>query len=488
MASSRKPEKPGGRKTAPMEGADGGNPPASFIARLVEKGSRIWEYWSCGVWSDTNRGKRTEIIRTISLSVKSFLNSDIQSQACAMTYRTMLAVVPALALLLAIGRGFGFQTILQDELMTLFPAQRQAIAYALNFVDSYMKQSSSEGAFVGIGIVFLLWTLISLVSNVEDTFNLIWGVKDGRSFWRKITDYTAMFLILPVLMICASGINLMLSSTMEMIFKIEFLTPLVSVGLELASAVFTWAFFAAVYMLIPNTTVRFKNALIAGIIAGTGFMILQWLFVTGTLYVTRYNAIYGSMAFLPLLLLWMQLAWVICLSGAVICYSSQNIFQFSFNPEVDTMSSGYRSKVIIAIATVVTHRFSAQLPPITNHGLIEAYGLPSRLVSDITARLCDAGIFVRVVVDDKKEVYGYQLAVPPDDMTVGFVWRKLEQNGSRDFIPDFDSYFPGVIGAFEKINALLADTTMKMPLADIKIKERPVAGDFARKALFTDIS
>ncbi len=250
-----------------------------------------WDYVSGGVWSDPRQKWWISVLRTANLSVRSFMNRDIQTQACAMTFRTMLAVVPALALIVAIGRGFGFQEVLQQELFQFFPAQRTAIRYMLEFVDSYLSQAS-EGIFVGVGIVFLLYTLISLLMNVEDTFNLIWGQKNGRSLWRKLSDYTAVLLILPVLMICASGLNLMISSTIESFFHFSFMTPIISAVFEGASWIMTWLFFAAAYLMIPNAKVKFGNAIIAGVLAGTGFLILQWLFVTGTLYVTKYNAIY----------------------------------------------------------------------------------------------------------------------------------------------------------------------------------------------------
>lgn len=425
-----------------------------FFGRLITRVIALWNYLSVGLWSDPRRTWWLKILRTINLSVQSFLSRDIQTQACAMTYRTMLAVVPALALLLAIGRGFGFQTLLQEELYDLFPAQRRAISVMLNFVESYLSQAS-EGIFVGVGILFLVWTLISLLSNVENSFNLIWGQKDGRSLWRKVSDYTAMLLILPILMICASGINLLLSSTLNAIFNFSFLTPLVEWILEAASWVMIWLFFAAVYMLVPYTRVKFVNACISGVIAGTGFMVLQWLFVTGTLYVARYNAIYGSFAFLPLMLLWLQLVWVIILAGAVICYSSQNVFAFNLDNEVNTISSNYRTKVTIAVAAVFAQRFAAGLPPATARYLMEVYELPARLVTGITDRLVEAGVLNRVVMTSEKDVYGFQLATDPAKLTVGALFRRLYNLGSSGFIPAFARNFPGI----EKAYSSLVDDT-----------------------------
>lgn len=443
----------------------------SRSALLMEKAVRMWTYFNTGIWSDTRRTWWLNVLRTLNLSMNSFLNRDIQSQACAMTYRTMLAVVPALALLLAIGRGFGIQSVIEAELFKLFPAQHFAITYGLRFVDTYLQQSS-EGLFVGVGIAFLLWTLISLIGNMEDTFNLIWGRVPGRSIWRKITDYTAMLLILPVLMICASGISLLLSSTLNSIFHFSFMTPVISILLEVASWVMIWLFFSAIYMLLPNTKVKIQNALISGALAGIAYIVLQWLFVSGTLYVTRYNAIYGSVAFLPLMLIWMQLVWVICLAGAVVCYSSQNVFAFSLDREVASISIAYRSKAILAICTIVTRRFIDEKGPATARDLMEAYELPAKLVTDITELLCRAGIFSRVVLPDNKDVYGYQLALDPAVLTVGMLARRINATGASAFVPDFDKNFPGVNTAVNSLEESLMHRADTMLIRDIDILDK----------------
>lgn len=433
---------------------------------IVERATALFNYLTTGIWSDPRRNWRLSILRTLNLSVNSFLNRDIQTQACAMTYRTLLAVVPALALLFAIGRGFGIQNVLQDELYELFPAQRVAITYAMGFIDSYM-QTTSEGLFVGIGLVFLLWTLISLLGNVEDTFNYIWGQKNGRSIWRKISDYTAMLFILPVLMLCTSGLSLLLSSTLDKIFHFSFMTPVISLLLEGAKWLMTFLFFTAVYMLIPNTKVKFLNAFISGCIAGTGFMVLQWLFLTGTLYVTRYNAIYGSIAFLPLLLLWMQLVWVICLAGAVICYSSQNVFAFSLDREVESISDSYRDRVSVAITAAIARRFIDRMPPASARDLMNIYEMPARLVTGVTDRLCAAGICNRVLLPDQKEVYGFQLAIDPAQLNLATLHRILYDLGTSDFISDFEANFPGTVEIHRKIAQAYADVAENVSVADL---------------------
>ncbi|MDE6542736.1 MAG: YihY/virulence factor BrkB family protein, partial [Muribaculaceae bacterium] len=260
----------------------------SKTALLAEKWrARVtgWiQYVSVGVWEQPDTRWYIRFLKVVNLSVRSFTDRDLQSQASSLTYSTLLATVPVLAMLFAIARGFGFQNILKSQLFTYFPAQREVLDKAFTFVDSYLNQAS-EGLFVGVGLIVMLWTLISLISNVESTFNLVWGVKHGRSLWRRITDYTAIFLVLPILMICASGINVFMSSTLQEAIPFRFLTPMVSGLLDLTSLMLTWFFFVGAYLLIPNTRVPFKNAFLAGILTGIGFTVLQWLFVSGAVYV-----------------------------------------------------------------------------------------------------------------------------------------------------------------------------------------------------------
>lgn len=442
----------------------------SLLTRLIGKGKGWYDYVMGGVWSDQRRTWKVNIVKTLNLSVRSFLNADLQNRAAALTYQTLLAIVPALALIFAICRGFGFQNLVQTSLMEAMPAQQKALETALKFVDSYLA-TSSEGVFVGIGILFLLWTLISLISSVEDSFDKIWGLSQGRTLWRKITDYTAILLILPILMICASGITVFMSTTIQDAIPFEFLTPVVSTLLDICSLVLVWLFFAGSYMLIPNTRVKFKNAFISGIIAGTGFLILQWLFVNGQIYVTRYNAIYGSFAFLPLLLIWLQLVWLITLSGAVYCYSSQNIFEFSFSNEIAKISEDYRWRILLAVMTVSVHRFVKGEKPLTDHEIATEYGLPISLVTASVNILLNEGLLLRVVEKTGAESYAVTPGVDPSTMTLGTVLRRLASHGSRGFIPGFDKRFVSINKAVNSLEEGALERADKILITSLKISE-----------------
>lgn len=441
------------------------------IARLIGWGQRVWAYCSEGVWSDTRRDWRISVIKTLNLSVRSFLDRDLQSQAAAMTFKTVLAIVPALALFFAIGKGFGTQNIISKELHAYFPAQSEAIDNSMTFIDHYLE-SSTEGVFVGVGIVFLLYTLISLLGSVEDSFNLIWGIKQGRTWGRKITDYTAILLILPLLLILSSGITMFVTTLLQSALPYPFLSPIVTYAVDFLGILLGWLFFTGSYMLIPNTSVKFKNAFIAGVIAGSGYFIVQWLFVTGQLYVTRYNAIYGSFAFLPLLLIWLQLVWLITLAGGVLCYASQSIFEFSFSNEIARISLDYRRKILIGVMFVTVKRRDQGLPPIDEQQLSLTYGLPISIVTKAVNDLVDAGLLDRVMLKENagQETFGIAPALDTEVITLGLIIRRLEQHGSTNFIPDFNSRFQAVVEAIDNVENITCTAADKYLLRDLAFK------------------
>ena len=421
-----------------------------FVQKWTRKGLDFWEYASEGVWNDTRQTWKVNAVKTINLSIRSFLNSDLQYRASALTYNTLLAIVPALAMLFAIGRGFGFQNLLQSQLTNLLPSQKHALETALTFVDGYLSEAS-QGLFVGVGLVVILWTLISLMSNIEDSLNLIWGVTRNRTFGRKIIDYTAIMFLLPILMICSSGLSVFMSTTLIEQIHIKFFTPAIKWMLDLAPFILVWLAFIGMYLLFPNTKVKIKNAVISGIFAGTAFQILQYLFVSGQLYVSKYNAIYGSFAFLPLLLVWLQLTWTITLAGAVLCYSSQNIFQFSFTNDISSMSLNYRRKVAVAIITVIVHRFEARMTPLTATDFAARYHMPSRLVSSLIHEMTEAGLLSTVITGNDTEEHSYQPAMDINQITLGYVLDKLNSFGSHGFIPGFDTDFKELIPVYDNI-------------------------------------
>lgn len=449
------------------------SPSQSRFAAHVAKVMAWWRYVSVGVWRDQRRTWKVNTVKTINLSVRSFLSSDLQSQACALTYSTLLAIVPALALLFAIGRGFGFQDLLKQQLYSYFPSQRSALDAAFNFVDSYLAQAS-EGIFVGVGIVFLLWTMISLLSNVETSFNSIWRVRQGRTFMRKITDYLAILLVLPVLMICGSGLSILMSTALRNLLPYEWSGSAVTLILDCASYVITWVFFAAAYMLIPNAKVKPLSAMISGVVVGTAFQVLQWLFLTGQLYVSKYNAIYGSFSFLPLMLIWLQLVWLITLIGGVLCYASQNIGQFNFSDDVDNISLDYRRSVILVIMAIICKRFVQQKRPLNSSEIAQTYNLPAKLVTRLVLDLHRVKLISFIAAPGELLEHPLQPAVDVSGLTVGEVIRRLQTDGASDFIPDFSSHYAQIIAESNAVTDAMIKVGDETAIISLGIKDTDI--------------
>ena len=431
-----------------------------FVDRIITRAKAIYTYCTDGVWSDPRNNLGTRVVKTVNLTLSAFFNSTLQTRSMSLTYSTVLSIVPAFALLVAIGRGFGLQDMLQSQLYNFFPSQSQGISTALKFVDSYLN-SATQGVFVGVGIVVLLWTVISLLSSIEDTFNSIWGVKVSRTIYQKITDYISICLIIPVLMICSSGVSIFLSGVVQDKLNLPFLTPFVNIGLEMVPVVLCWLAFTLSYYLIPNTKVGFKYAAIAGVMAAISFQILQMLFLNGQIYVSKYNAIYGSFAFLPLMLIWLQLSWLVLLTGCMIAYSMQNVFTFKLMGDEDTISNHGWHNVALIVMTVATQRFVSKEKPLSQQEIAVQYYLPIRIVGRIVGKLRTAGLIYDVKITG--DTSGISPAVEPDKLTVAEFLKAFDNVGVTDFIADFRKIYedmlaklhPMRVRSYEQFSGLL---------------------------------
>lgn len=439
---------------------------STFFKRAYIRAMNFYQYCTVGVWREPRNTMFVRIVKTANLSVRSFLDRGLQMKSAALTYSSVLAIVPAIALLLAIGRGFGFQDIISQSLYEYFPAQHKALETAMGFVDSYLKEAAN-GVFVGIGVVVLLWTLISLLSTIEEAFNNIWDIKKDRTLYQKVTDYIAICLLVPVLMVCSSGVSIFMSTLVQNNLALRIFTPVLNIALEAAPLVLAWLAFTLSYFLIPNTKVQFKYAAIAGGICALGFQILQLLFVNGQIYVSKYNAIYGSFAFLPLLLIWLQLSWLILLFGCVLTYSLQNIFAFNFLGDVTTISPDYRRKVLLVVTAAIFQRFKNHKKPLTRTELSACYDIPIRMVGDLTYSLHKVGLIYYVALNDNEQ--GYSPAVAPDELTVGALYRQIDALGDSDFIPRFNSIYPKLVKQVDDLNERAWTEAENLKITDIDI-------------------
>lgn len=408
----------------------------------------LWKFLTYDIWRITEDEvtRRTfsvyNIIKTIYLCINRFTKDRIANKASALTYSTLLSIVPILAIVFAIARGFGFNNLMESQIISRFGGSTDAAEVILQFVNSYLYQTKS-GVFIGVGLVMLLWSVLNLINNMEITFNRIWQVKKARSVYRQITDYFSMLLLIPILLVVSGGLSIFMSTMLKNVEDFTLLAPVGKFLIRLIPFALTWVMFTGLYIFMPNTKVKFKHALVSGILAGTAHQAFQFLYISSQLWVSRYNAIYGSFAALPMFLLWLQISWTICLFGAELTYAGQNIRNFSFDKDTRSISRRYRDFVSILIMSLIAKRFEKEEPPYTAEEISEECQIPIRLTQKLFYELQEIKLLHEVMTDEKSEDIAYQPSMDIHKLNVALLLERLDTQGSEDFKIDKENEFSG---------------------------------------------
>lgn len=260
-------------------------------------------------------------ISILVVSINRFIKDACTVSASALTFYCVLAFIPIMALAFSIARAFGAGPSVEREFVAQLGSNPEFANRILEYINGAISNAKG-GVVTGVGIVILLWSVIKVLNSTELTMNRIWGVRKGRSLRRMFTDYFSITFIAPILMILVSSLNVFMTSNLAEHF------PLVSSFVEqlfkLLPYVLVWMLFVFLYMFMPATPVKFKHAFAAAMIAGTVYQLVQWFYIRFQIGVSAYNTIYGSLAALPLLLVWLQLSWSVVLWGTELCYIFRN--------------------------------------------------------------------------------------------------------------------------------------------------------------------
>lgn len=432
----------------------------------------LWAFLTYDIWRITEDEvtQRTfsvyNIIKTVYLCINRFTKDRIANKASALTYSTLLAIVPILAILFAIARGFGFDNLMESQIVSGFGGPTETTEVILQFVNSYLSQTKS-GVFIGVGLIMLLWTVLNLINNMEITFNRIWQVKKARSMYRKITDYFSMLLLMPILIVVSGGLSIFMSTMVKNVENFTLLAPIGKFTIRLIPFVLTWCMFTALYVFMPNTKVKLKHALISGILAGTAHQAFQFLYISSQLWVSRYNAIYGSFAALPMFLLWLQISWTICLFGAELTYAGQNIRNFSFDKDTRNISRRYHDFVSILITSLIAKRFEQNLKPYTAEELSEECQIPIRLTRNILYELQEINLLHEVANDQKSDDTAYQPSIDINKLNVALLLDRLDTHGSEDFKIDKENEFSSQWIALMKAREVYYQSASQVLLKDL---------------------
>lgn len=396
--------------------------------------------------------------RTIANVIKGFIDDDCYGKASALTYYTLLAIIPLLAVIFGLAEGFGFENAIEKEITESFPEQPQLTEKMIEFAHSWLKNVQG-GLIVGIGTLLLLWTVLGLLSNIEATLNAIWKVKNSRPYLQRISNYLAALIIAPLFIVTSSSITIFLTTqiteTAQSSALIEAASPFLLALLKLSPYFLSWILFTLVYIFMPNTLVNIKTGIFAGILAGTAFQLWQWFYIKFQIGVSSYGAIYGSFAALPLFLIWLQVSWLILLAGA----------EFAVHIENDLFIPNHKFQSVSekTLALLMTFRcvdaFLKGLPPVTNRILSLEFCLPLNETQDLLDALKSAFILSEVNVSYRE--LAYQPAKAVDLITMKSVCDAVDNSHNKvAFVPE-SRELDFILDYLKNIDTKLNDLTDK---------------------------
>lgn len=434
---------------------------------------QVIEFCRVGVWRirvknvEGMKGVLIRQLRIVLLAIRGFTEDKCQLRASALTFFSLLSIVPVVAMAFGIAKGFGVEQLLEKQLYERLQGQEEVTAQIIQFANTFLENSKG-GVIAGVGIVVLFWSVIKVLGNIESSFNDIWGIKKSRHLGRKFTDYLSIMLICPILLIMSSSLTvLIISQVKNILAKITILgpvAPFIMMGINLLPYAVIWVLFTFLYIFLPNTKVKFKSGLVGGIIAGSIYQIVQCGYITFQVGVSKYGAIYGSFAALPLFLVWLQISWLIVLLGAEVAFAEQNVETYEFEPDCLKVSHAFKRCLSVAIMQGCVKRFHEGLKPQSADEISHDMEIPIRLMNQILFELTEAGLLSEVK-DNESVVSAYQPAMDIEDLSIMKVVAGLDVYGIESMpiveTSEFKAISKALIELREKIEGLPENVLLK---------------------------
>ena len=359
---------------------------------------RLTRFFSTTIWeleSEAFVGIRRHGVRflqIVSLVARDFRNDQCLLRASALTFSTILSLIPFFALTFAVLKGFGVHNRLEPLILNRVTAASQdTIDRIINYIDK--TNMTSVGA---IGLAALILTVISVIGNIEEAFNVIWGVRETRSFYRKFSDYLSVVVTGPILLLAGVSVTSSLESHTLVRWLVEnsYLGDFIIFLFKLTPYVTIWLALVFLYIFVPNTRVRFRSALIGGVIAGTIWQMAQWGYIHFQVGVAKYNAIYGALAALPVFMVWIYASWLIVLFGLEVVCAHQNIRNFLLEARHTSFSQNSRELLSLAVMERIGAAFHFGQRPRTALELGEELDIPSRIIRELITCLKESGFIL----------------------------------------------------------------------------------------------
>lgn len=363
-------------------------------------------------------------VRIFTIAGKEFIKDKCLTQATALTFFTFFSIVPLAAMAFAIAKGFGLEQELEQDILKKYPEYEFVLTNVFKYANAMLK-ATKGGVIAGAGSILLIYSVISLFNNIENAFNQIWGIKSSRNWFRKISDYISIMIFAPIFVIISSSLTVVLETKLS---KILFSSAAI-LGIKVLSLVLMMIVIFFLYKTLTAAYVKGKSAIFGAFIATLLFEILQWLYIHFQIGVSRFNAIYGSFAAVPLFLLFIQYSWYIVLYGAEIVYAHQYFDKFVFDTEKNQISQ-YQRKILCAlILNKILNLFIDKTKDITIQTLSSELNLSHHLIKLIIQDLIDTDFILEVKKDDSDPIY---LPLKPDyQISISELVNKLDNKGTQ---------------------------------------------------------
>lgn len=448
-----------------------------MINKIKTHFDQLMNFLSQGVWSMRLKdlsGSRYFLIRQLRiylLAIKGFYEDKCQLRASALTFYSLLSVVPVLAMFFGIAKGFGMDQLLEKELTKSLSGQEEVLSWLIEFANK-MLDNTKGTLIAGLGFIILFWAVVKVLSNIEEAFNDVWQIKKGRSWGRKFSDYTSIMIFGPILLIGSSALTVFIKSMVSDFIVgntlLETVGPLLFFLINLIPYILVWVLFTILYVFMPNTRVNFKSGMLAGVVAGTIYQVFQVIYIEFQGSVTSYNAIYGSFAALPLFLMWLQLSWLVVLFGAEISFAEQNVESYEFEAESTQISYRFRRLLSLILVHKIVRNFTKDKQPFRSKDISQELELPIRLTREIIFDLVNCGLIAELTTDRDKEM-AYAPAFDIADISISRVVSALEEYGSDDIPVKKDRVYNELTHLMNKYKFNFEQQSGNVLLKDIKI-------------------
>lgn len=362
----------------------------------------------------------------LTLVVRGFFADRCMLRASALTFTTLLSLVPLLALMFSVLKGLGVQNELEPLLLkNLAVGGGAAVTKIVEYINN--TNVARLGTF---GLIFLIITVLTLLSNIEEAFNRVWGVKETRPLLRRFTDYFSVVTIGPIFVVAAISMTSTVKSQqlVQTLLDQQYLGEVLLTLFEILPFMVMWLVFAGLYLFMPNVKVNPRAAFIGGVFGGTLWQISQWGYLNFQVGVARYNAIYGTMAALPILMVWLYLSWMIVLLGLEMTYATQNLRSIRQDLRGSRVNFASLELIALTVLLFIGRRFYNGKPALGQEPLADQLNVPPRLMRNIVSELCRLGFLTEVVLD--RDETGYQPAQALEKIRLIDVFNGLAADGA----------------------------------------------------------